>query len=223
MNVRRIELEKSLPPPPKDLGEFLWRAKNDCQLNINDQDLVFMVRLMGDYLRSPGGRQLMLKALNSEVKPASSLHSYFKAGFLNDETQRIQPSDLVHYSGWIYKQQFGCPQSAIEVDEREDSVICDSCGGKFPGNYCTRNVEVLKNTGRTILETWCNHCRSNSENPRVRESGSPNTCGNCEKKECDFHPKHVETFMNMPTRSPIAGLLPPAQSMILPPGWENPL
>lgn len=222
MSYRRQQLERELPEASKYLCEFLWRNLQECGVNLSPQDITLIVRLVVAYGSTPQGKHTFLHMLKALVKPASSLKTYFKAGFLNDESQKIKPSDLMEFHGWVYKKTASLRWDAIDIDEREDSVICDNCGGRFPEDYCTKTVEATKRTGELRTEVWCNHCRYQTENPRIKQTGEAKTCAECEKTICEFHPRHIAA--TMPGKAPVA-LLPQRaanDNLILPPGWEKP-
>lgn len=228
MSYQRRALEATLPEESPNLCRFLYHKLLEAGVRLPDQDIVLIGKLVSAYVKQTAdGKLTALKLLNAEVKPASVLKSYFRAGYLNDEAQRIKPGELKEFRGWIYKDTLAVGYSQIDMDDREDSTICDSCGGKFPADYCAQNIEVLKSNGTTRVETWCNHCRRGSENQRLRDTASEKTCLNCEKTVCEYHPKH-EQVVNRQTKS-IVAMLPAAQMssgsnipphVPMPPGWS---
>lgn len=194
------DLEKALDKTPQGFveacGQYAGRMLQ--QYRIFDFPVKageITIKLVYDYLRQPPGlRTLLTHLLLAEPKPASPLKSYYKAGFFGDSTQKIKPEDLYEFRGYLYKTPQGewrpIKFDQVEIDDREDSVICEACGGKFPAGYCGKPVEVMRNGSPPRVETWCNHCRQNSEDPVVRATGTLDGCIKCEKVICEFHPKH---------------------------------
>lgn len=221
-NYRRSQMERELPDPSPNLCDFLWRNLGEAGIRIDPNDLKFIGKLVSAYVKTtPQGKQTMLKLLNADVVPASPLSTYFKAGHMGQEEQKIKPSDLMQFKGWVYKGTNCVRWNAIEIDDREDATMCDNCGGRFPDDYCMRRVETTKRTGEVKTEQWCNHCRYSHEDPRIRTNADQRTCVGCEKINCEFHPKHHSLTQNsnvalLPQRA-ASGDAPP-----LPPGWERP-
>lgn len=228
MNYRRQEMEKSLPEASQFLCKYLWQHLNEAGVRIPDEDILLIGRLVSAYVRDTDyGKKTFLKLLNAEVAQPSALKTYFKSGRPHDEQHRIKYSDLVEFKGWIYKGAVAIAHSKVDVDDREDAVVCDSCAGRFPADYCTKQVEVLKASGQTREEVLCNYCRYHSENPRVRETGSASVCAACEKITCENHPRHAEPMTDQNTRH-VVGLLQPGtgqnripEGLPMPPGWER--
>jgi hypothetical protein len=165
---------------------------------VNRDDVLFIGRVVSDYFtNTTNGKHTALMLLKATKAPVSALKSYYPKGHFGNENKRINPKDLTEYRGYIYRGQHAVAFDSIEIDEREDSNICDACGGKFPVYYCMQKVQVLK-TGSIRDELWCNHCRSSSESPKIRDTASPNTCMNCEKRACDFHPKNPSNVKLLP-------------------------
>lgn len=217
---RRSQMERDLPEASPNLCDFLWKNLGEAGIRIDPNDLKFIGKLISAYVRStPQGKQTMLKLMNASVSPASALSTYFKAGFMGQEDQKIRPRDLMQYKGWIYKGNNPLKWEAIEIDEREDATMCDNCGGRFPEDYCLSKIEVIKRTGESRTELWCNHCRYSHDDPKIRQSGDQRTCAACEKVNCEFHPKHhllpQQPVTMLPQRAAVGA--PP-----LPPGWERP-
>jgi hypothetical protein len=217
VNQRRQQLERDLPEHSKYLCDFLWKYLNEAGVSLPANDIAFIGKLVSAFAQTAQGKKTLLHMLKAEPKPASTLRTYFKAGHRGDESQKIAPHDLMEFRGWIYKGTAAIRWDAIEVDEREDATMCDACGGRFPADYCTRKIDVVKRTGEVRSETWCNHCRMSSEDQRIRVTSDDRTCSGCEKVICEFHPRHVAatSVARVPSPQIVGGLA-------LPPGWERP-
>lgn len=214
-------MERDLPEASPNLCDFLWRNLGDAGVRIDPADLKFIGQLVSAYVKTtPQGKQTMLKLMNATVEPAGALNTYFKAGFFGKEDHKIKPRDLMTFKGWIYKGVSSVRWLGVEIDEREDAVVCDNCGGRFPEDYCMKDIETVKRTGETRTEQWCNHCRYSHDDQRTRTTGDQRTCASCEKLVCEFNPKHH----TLPVRSNVAMLPQRAVSgdVPLPPGWERP-
>jgi hypothetical protein len=220
-NYRRSQMERDLPDASPNLCDYLWKNLGEADVRIDPADIKLIGKLISAYVKqTTPGKQTVLKLLNATVAPASILNTYFKAGHMGQEEQKIRPRDLMEFKGWIYKGTSTVKYEAIDIDEREDAAICDCCGGRFPEDYCLRPVESTKRTGEVKNELWCNHCRYAHEDPRIRTTGDHRTCAACEKVICEYNPKHQSI-----TQAPMAQLPQRATSNggpPLPPGWERP-
>ena len=212
MNNRRLELEKTLPPPSKELCQFMWQYLSESGTHIQNHDILFISRIVGAYFKTENGLRSLLKLLNTEARPASILKTYFKSDRPQTDESRIKATDLQEFRGFIYKNLLAMDHTKIVDIDKEEVEICDACGGRFPADYCTKHVETFSNSGHSRIETRCNHCRYNSELPRVRETGSRQVCLTCEKTACDYHPRN-ERLMQ-----PAQLALPPAQR--IPDAWR---
>lgn len=218
---RRSQLEKDLPEASPNLCAFLWRHLSDVDMNVPQADVAFIGKLVSAYIKgTPEGKQTALKLLNCEPKPVSALQTYFRASAgSRHEDAKIKPRDLMEFKGWIYKGTNCVKWESIDIDEREDASVCDNCGGRYPVDYCMKQIESTKKTGEMRIEQWCNHCRFQTDDPRVRSTGDQRTCGACEKVTCEFHPKHH--VLDRPV-----ALLPQraasSNDAYLPPGWSRP-
>jgi hypothetical protein len=214
-------MEKDLPEASPRFCNFLWQeGVIRAGMNLSQQDVLFLGRLASAYFKTPEGIQTALSYLKIKAKPASILQTYFKAGFSGQEDKRIKSTDLMRIEGWIWRGVQAVPQESVAVDEREDANVCDNCGGSYPVDYCMKQVEAPKQNGTLRVEQWCNRCRYQTEDQRIRQTGDQKRCGACEKVICEFNPKHAELLPNNVTRFPqqrmlVGGAVPP-----LPPGWE---
>lgn len=221
----RQDLEARLPNYSQFMRDHVWQMCQDARLDIRPNDFLLIMRMVASYFQTERGMRTALTLLNSDIRPASTLKSYYKEGFRGDESERIPSGDLTEYRGWLVRRNgkvYAVKYSAIDVDDREDATICDACGARVPYDYCAKSVEAMKNGGYVKTETWCNHCRYNSEQPRIRETGSVVTCSKCEKTTCEFHPRHNEGLSG--STSVVAALPPGPSSGIpdnvpIPPGW----
>lgn len=210
MNNRRQELERTLPEASSYMCQDIWTDLAASGLtHISKNDLVFIGRLTVRYLRSPQGVRTILRLLGLEPKPASILKTFFKAGRIQDDFSRIKSTDLQEIHGYIYKNSGVVPAARVDVVEKEETNVCDACGGWFPMDYCIKTVEILQPNGHSKMDNICNYCRYHSDQPRVRESGNSQHCMACEKITCDHHPKHSAPMV------PIA-LLPAAGERAMP-------
>lgn len=223
MTPRRQQMERNLPEESKLFCQYLYQNLVQADIGLPDQDIRLIGKIFTSFIKdTAAGKRTALHLLRADLKPASVLKTYFKAGRDHSDENRIRSSDLQVYEGIIYKGVAGIPLNQVDVVEKEETRVCDSCGGWFPVDYCTRSVEVLKQTGQSRIEIRCNHCRAYSEDPKIRETGSLGTCGACEKLECEFHPRYVER-----TSRPVVALLPAAGEgripahVSIPPGWSR--
>lgn len=224
MNYRRVEMEKKLPEASQYLCDFLKANLREAGIGAGDQDILFIGKLVSEYmLKTAPGKRTALKFLSASIKPASALKTYYRAGFFGDEAQRIPAAHLQEFRGWLYKDSLSVAFDKVEIEDKEDATVCESCGGRFPVDYCAIKLEMPKPNGTTRVEFICNHCRYHSDNPKVRDTGDQKTCAGCEKKICEFHPEHL----NAPIGRSVMALPPPRQhttpvNVALPPGWERP-
>lgn len=210
--------------PPEELrplAEYIHQKHREAGVDLNREQVFFLMKMFMSFVKeTPVGKHVVLWMLNIAAKPVSILKTYFKNGYDRADENRIRSTDLMEYSGYIYKGVASIAYSKVDVMDKEEAHMCDSCGGRFPADYCIRQAEVLKQSGHTRIETLCNHCRYHSENPKIRDTGSARICAGCEKTACEFHPNHVEA-------PPI--LLPPPprefdripDNMPIPPGWSR--
>lgn len=206
---RRIEVEKYLPEGSQYLCQHLWNKFAEAGIQISQDDIVFISRCVSDYIKNTqNGKHTALKLLNADLNNLSPLNTYYPEGHFGDDRRKIPAKDLVEFKGYIYQQSKSIPHHCVEVDDREDSVMCDKCGGKYPFGYCATEIE-MEGPGQGFI-TVCNHCKTNSENPRLRSHGDVKKCDLCPKKTCEFHPKHFHTI-NKPTNNVIA--LPPPRAI----------
>ena len=218
---RRTQMERDLPEASPNLCEFLWKNFVEAGMTVPREDILFIGKLISGYVKqTPQGKHTMLTLMNCAPRPASALQTYFKAGYNGQEDKKLKPSDLMEFRGWIYKGVNAVKWDSIEIDEREDANVCDNCGGRYPIDYCMKQVETIKRTGESRIEQWCNNCRVHHDDPRVRQTGDQKVCGACEKITCEFHPKHHTL------NSPAIALLPQrtaaGSDVPLPPGWARP-
>jgi hypothetical protein len=191
MTFRRRELEQTLPEANQQLCQYLWQLCNEAGAQISNSDLLFVGRIVADFLKNTeNGKHMALTAVGADVRPASILKSYFQSGYLGDDTKKIDPRDLKEYRGFVYKGKYGVPYHQVDIDDREDADACDSCGMRFPVGYCLKPIEVKRADGKGAVESRCNHCRLSSEHQNVRDSASSKTCTFCEKRKCEFHPNY---------------------------------
>lgn len=219
-NYRRHQMEKDLPDGSPNLCEFLHRHFIEAGMPVPREDIMFISKLVSSYVKTtPHGKATMLTLMNCKPRPASILNTYYRAGNIGQENQRIKATDLMEFKGWIHKGTNTVRWDAIDIDEREDASVCDSCGGRYPVDYCLAQTENIKRTGEARMEMWCNHCRYQSEDPRVRQTGDQKKCDGCEKIICEFNPKHHSlpnsNIALLPTRA-VSG------EPNLPPGWVMP-
>jgi hypothetical protein len=212
---RRRELDQTLPEASQYLCKYLWQMCQEGGVQISTQDLLFLGRSVTDYIRNTEqGKFTVFKILKTDFKPASNLKSYFQEGYLGDDARKINPQDLLEYHGYIFKRQHAIPYHSVDVDDREDNDVCDSCGTRTPVGYCLKPVEVLAKDGRFKVENRCNHCRFNSEQTSVRATGSSKTCDLCEKTTCEFHPKFVEKGVASPKQLSLTGKTADPQTIL---------
>lgn len=228
--MARQDLERNLPEASAFMRDYVWQLCLEAGIRLNPQDFVLIMRMVHAYFKTERGPQTALHTLHCAPVPASPLKSYFKAGFLNDPSEKIPASNLWEFKGWLLKRGdriYPMKHDTIEMDDREDSTVCDACGGRFPADYCAKNLEVMKSNGVQRVEMWCNHCRQSSEQPRIRETGSLRTCQECPKLICEFHPKHNALLSPRPS---VVALLPAAAAVggtnipanvPIPPGWNR--
>jgi hypothetical protein len=186
--------------------------------NIPPDDVKFIARLFSAFIGgTPEGMQIALSLLNIRPEPVSTLQTYFKAGQGKHEGSKLRTTDLQMVRAYIWKKTNKVRWDSIEVDEREDASVCDSCGGRYPIDYCLKSMEVVKKTGESRTEMWCNRCRYQHEDPRVRQTADQRVCHGCEKVTCEFHPKHLlfdKPMALLPARA--------AGEPQLPAGWVRP-
>lgn len=145
----------------------------------------------------------MLTALHATREPANPMHQYYPRGHLGDAAKKLDLKKLERFGGWIYGGVF-YSESAVETEEETDLEQCDGCGGQFPVDYCLADVRVFAG-GRDSLDTLCNHCRLRNEDVRVKETASFDSCRNCIKEGCQWHPRRdmrqqPETLATVPTK-----------------------
>jgi hypothetical protein len=218
MSYKRQQVERGLPDASPRFCDFLWHKLGEAGMNVQQEDILFLAKLTRAYFETPEGAQTALVYLKSEAKPVSVLRTYFKAGRERRDEWKVNATKLKEFHGYLH-QEIGCvPWSAVEVDAREDADTCDSCGGRYPIDYCMTKVEVPKQTGQLVTEKWCNHCRYNHEHPKVRQTGDQRKCAGCEKIACEFHPQHPSAEPQRPV-----ALLAPARAAgdgLGPIGWR---
>lgn len=220
-NYRRTQMERDLPDASPNLCDFLWRNFGEVGMNVPKEDIIFIGKLISAYVKqTPQGKQTMLTLMNCAPKPVSTLQTYFKAGHGQREESKLKPSELMEFRGWIFKGVNSVKWDSIEVDEREDATVCDNCGGRYPIDYCMKQVETVKKTGESRFEQWCNHCRYQHEDPRIRQTGDLRSCGTCEKLVCEFHPKHHT--LETPTIALLPQRAAAGSDVSLPPNWVRP-
>jgi hypothetical protein len=159
-----------------------------------------MGRAIVDYItKTKEGKRAVLKILGATVKDCSYTKQYYIRGHLGDTTKRLDYSSLTEYRGWLYLDK-SAPADAVEVYDKPNLAGCDMCGGLFPAGYCSVGVKKIHN-GREYTETACNHCRSNSDDIRVRGTSSHKTCQTCEYRTCRFHPD-IQKALQAPATYP---------------------
>jgi len=208
MNGRRIELEKTLPGASKDFCDFVYGNLMEAGGRLSIEDMKLIGRLATAFFKTEAGLRVLFKLLGVEPKPASILKTYFKAGQGRHDSVRIKANELHELQCWIYKNKLVVPNEKIEVTDQEETETCASCGGRFPADYCTKQVELFDKSGHSRMDFVCNYCRAHSDQPRIRETGSGQRCMSCEKITCDYHPRHSE----LARPGSVVALLPAAQA-----------
>lgn len=182
----------------------IQRFASNCGISVDTDDLALIVQLVFGYLnkRQDGHRILfkLLKQAGFKTEQASYLKTYFKEGYLGMEEGKLSYNKLEKLSVWLFDNQKVIPEGMVEVTEQPDHTACDDCGILVPATYCSATVKEWNN-GKERLVTLCNHCRSNKDDPKIRETGKRSTCEDCKLKGCtywkDYHNLHAEDpFVN---------------------------
>lgn len=199
-----LQLEAMLPLQDRDLCEYLWNHFNLINAPKSEQEIIFIARLIGGFLKTEEGINFALRSFEAKVENANYLHTFYQKELLGDPTGLINPKELIKFSGWIYRKKHALHADVVAEENYEQQATCDSCGGSFPSYYCTLVVDV-EISGRRMAETLCNHCRSHSEDSSIKSSAIHNGCRNCLKTKChnhpNFAPKHVSELPRNPFKT----------------------
>jgi hypothetical protein len=184
-----MELDRTLPPAPQSLLNFVFTKLVESSVSIPNDDLMFIGRIVTEYLANTGeGKKAILKILDAEVNSVSYLKQYYPAGCLGDADKKLDYRGLVEYRGYVYRGK-AISYGAIEVENNPDLEICDGCGGRYPKIYCAQTHRSIIN-GKEHLENLCNHCRRNHQDIKIKETSNFQTCNECKYMRCSFHPEH---------------------------------
>jgi len=187
---QRQQLEKTLPKASEPCVRHVNQVCIQAGVQINAPDYAIIHRAFIDYLLNTAeGKTTMLKILGAEVTPATYEKQYYPEGYFGMDTHRLEHTKLVEYMGWIYQGK-SVAHNRVEVREQPNLLECEGCHGKFPKSYCAILVKTY-HTGRERVEQFCNHCRMNNDDIRIRGEASGKTCSTCTYKSCPYHPTRL--------------------------------
>jgi RNase P subunit RPR2 len=188
---QRDQWSSSLPPQHSPMTEEIRQLASTCGINLSSEDLGFVTQLIFGYLsnsKRPDGNRILYKLLKlagHKTQPASYMRTYYKEGYFGMEEHKIPYDKLEQLSVWLYDGRVVVPNDMVEIMDRPDHNACDDCGVLVPAKYCSATVNEWSN-GKEHLVTLCNHCRSNKEDPKIRDTAKRSTCEDCKVTGCSY-------------------------------------